>query len=183
MSNNISKYEEGWFFHSHAWYTLHEVLKNIRNFEFEYNSILDFGAGSGLMASVIKAIFPDIKMYVTDKDIDCADFWNKRNLNYEFIDFFQEDFKTIPNQYDILICNHVLEHLDFVDLHLRKFARLADRLIIVVPEGEVNDPTHRIVFDRVSFKRIIDANIEYSYLNIYPQYHPHINNLIAVVDI
>ena len=183
MNSNASKYEDGWFFHSHAWYTLHEVLKNIREFEFEHNTLLDFGAGSGIMAAVIKAIFPDLKVCVTDKDTDCADFWNKRNLLYEFTDFFQEDFQFIPNEYDILVCNHVIEHLDFVDLHLQKFAKLADRLILVVPDGEVADPTHRTVFDRVSFKRLIDNNIDYSYINIYPQYHPHINNLIAVVDI
>ena len=39
--------------------TVVAALKNIRDFEFEHNTLLDFGAGSGIMAAVIKAIFPD----------------------------------------------------------------------------------------------------------------------------
>jgi len=174
--NAIERYEEGWFFYNHAWGTLHEILKNIKSCE-EKKTLLDFGAGSGIMAAVIRAVFPEIGITVTDIDKSAMKFWNERNLDYEFSPGVIERF------YDIIVCSHVLEHLENPGELLKTFSKIGKRIILVVPDGKVEDPTHKQIFNRSSFKKLIDESIEWKSLKIYPQYHPHINNLIAVIDI
>ena len=69
--------EQGWFFHNHAFHLLHEIIKLIPD---DTKSLIDIGAGTGIAAAIIKAIFPDIIIEVTDISKNSIHFWEKRNL-------------------------------------------------------------------------------------------------------
>lgn len=183
--NNIERLEEGWFFHDHAWQLLHIILKEIRDCEYK-KTLLDFGAGSGFAASVIHAVFfPTTIVYCADNDLRAGYFLRKRELTFEIIkeDWLKSGFNHIQLQYDIILCSHVLEHIENYSEYLKKFAKMAEHLILVVPDGKTGDSDHKHIFNRVSFKQAIDENIEYMRMKYYPLYHPHINNLIAVIDL
>jgi SAM-dependent methyltransferase len=178
-NNKIAEYEEGWFFHDHAWDLLHIILKEIKTIYDKYTffRMLDFGAGSGIAAKIIKAVIPDIDIFVLDKDINSREFFNQRKL--AIIDFdFAKDF-----DYHIILCSHVIEHLENPGEYLKKFAKIAKHLILIVPDGQTDDLDHKHIFNRRSFKKLIDDNIEYKRIKYYPHYHPHINNLVAVIDL
>lgn len=179
MMNNIERLEEGWFFHDHAWMLLHTILKEIRNCEHR-DSLLDFGAGSGLAAAVIKAVFPEMGINVLDSDINAIELWKERDLH--IVDTL---FRKFEYKFAIILCSHVLEHSLAPEVILKKFAEIAHHLILIVPDnaGQDIDPDHKHIFNRVSFKKLIDDNINYKRMKYYPLYHPHINNLVAVIDL
>lgn len=185
MMNNIERLEEGWFFHDHAWMLLHTIIKEIRNCE-NRESLLDFGAGSGLAAAVIRSIFyPNLIVWAADNNINSAELLSKRELSFEIIneDWLKYGFTYCQKRYDIILCSHVLEHIEYPELYLKKFTEIAKHLILIVPDGHVDDLDHKHIFNRISFKKLIDDNIKYKRMKYYPLYHPHINNLIAVIDL
>lgn len=183
--NNIERLEEGWFFHDHAWQLLHQILKEIKEIKDkdEVKTILDFGAGSGIAAAVIKAVFPDIKLLLLDNDPYSKDFWKKRNLEGALID--RLDYLDSFEKQDIIICSHVIEHIDNSEFLLRMLKDIAKYLILVVPDNASMDidRDHKWNFNRLDFKELIDENIDYKSIKYYPLYHPHINNLIAVITL
>ena len=184
MNMNSNRYEEGWIFHTHAWELLHEIIRIINTTQ-ERKTILDFGAGPGIAASIIQTFFTDSRVYVTDIDESNIDVWSDRNLIGEVVDITSalfNRFTLIPDHYDVIICSHVLEHVNNLRLTLSQLSCRAKTLILVVPDGQVDDDSHKRIFDRVSFKKIIDSTIDYTSISYYPLYHPHINNLVAVIQ-
>lgn len=184
MNMNSTRYEEGWIFHTHAWELLHEIIRTINGLH-ERKTILDFGAGPGIAASIIQTFFVDSRVYVTDIDESNIDRWADRNLIGEVTDITSATFNRftlIPDHYDVIVCSHVLEHVDNIRLTLSQLSSRAKTLILVVPDGHVDDDSHKRLFDRVSFKGIIDDTLDYTSISYYPSYHPHINNLVAVIQ-
>jgi 2-polyprenyl-3-methyl-5-hydroxy-6-metoxy-1,4-benzoquinol methylase len=173
--------EDGWFYHNHAWHLLHEFLKLIREVE-NAESLLDVGAGTGLAAAVIGAVFPDIThVEVTDIEEKCLKFWDARKL-YGWVGPEDNSFKS---KYDIVISSHVLEHVDKPLSFIQKLFNITKkRLIIAIPDGPVNCYDHKIVYDRIKLETTIREALEgqeYKYKG-FPVYHAHMNNLITVVD-
>ncbi len=174
----INLIEEGWIFHNHAWHLLHEIIKQIPK---DTETMLDFGAGPGMAAAIIKTVYPDIKITVTDIQRECQYFWIKRDLAFTFTPLTE----MIPSKYDIILCSHVLEHLENPENELKEFFRVAKkRIIIAVPDGDVNISEHKTIFDRIVLSNTIEKTLEdenYTYVS-FPVYHPHINNLMAIID-
>ena len=175
--------EDGWFFHNHAWHLLHEIIKLIPD---DTESLLDCGAGTGIAAAVIRAIWPKMRVMVTDISEESADFWDIRN-----IPGIVSDSEINPygdNRFDFVMSSHVLEHVNDPVLFVSEMIRVAKkRVVIVVPDGKVDDPTHKTIFDRRKFTDTLQAaalknNMMLDY-TIYPVYHPHINNLVGVIDL
>jgi len=171
--------EEGWFFHNHAWHLLHEIIKQIPK---DTKSLLDIGAGTGIAAAIIRAVYPDIICYVTDIESESVPFWYKRNL-VGFLNPELEKFNS--NKYDVVISSHVLEHLENpIKLVQDMFRLCTKRLIIAVPDGDVHFYDHKIIFNRTLFNDVIDKALngrEYKKVT-FPVYHLHMNNLVAVID-
>lgn len=174
--------EEGWLYHNHAWHLLHEIIKTIPE---NTISMLDVGAGTGIAASIIKAVFPDIIPIVTDISEESKPFWDKRDI----IGIVTTG-KHLPfsdNQFDFVMSSHVLEHIEHPESldFIKELFRVARRRItIVVPAGDVHFYDHKVIYDRAVLKNAIqDAlyNVKYKF-NSYPIYHPHLNNLFAVID-
>jgi SAM-dependent methyltransferase len=173
--------EDGWFYHSHAWHLLHEFLKLIREVK-DAETLLDVGAGTGIAAAVIQAVFPDMQCYVTDIEKECHNFWKKRGL----IGLITNNIFYYVKK-DIIISSHVIEHIDESKIHdfiLNLFNQTFRRLIIAVPDGDVHFYDHKIIFNRSKLYDIIHESLDgesFKYKS-YAHYHPHINNLIAVID-
>lgn len=169
--------EEGWFYHNHAWHLLHEILKLIK--EIEVNTLLDFGAGTGLAASIIRAIFPEIQIDVCDIENESKTFWDKRGLN----GFIYKG--SINKNYDLIFTSHVIEHIaDPEKTIINLFNHCNKRLIIVVPDNDVHFHDHKVIYNRAKLEETISGALkehEFKYRS-YPVYHTHINNLVAVID-
>lgn len=182
MENNIERLEDGWFFHDHAWMLLYTILKEIREIikQYTFYRMLDFGAGSGFAAAVIKAALPDMDMFIYEPNKEANFYHQKRNLNILNYYSFLNDF-----DYHIILCSHVLEHIENPIEILKTISEKAKHLILIVPDnaGTDIDSNHKHIFNRVSFKKLIDDNINYKRMKYYPLYHPYINNLVAVIDL
>lgn len=170
--------EEGWFFHNHAWHLLHEIIKLIPS---ETKSLLDVGAGTGLAAAVIKAIYPDITIRVTDISENSLSFWEDRNLIGYVTNGNPLPF--VDKKFDLVMSSHVIEHLENPEKLISEMWRVCkNRLVIAVPDGDIHFYDHKIIFDRTVFLETIKSVIIGVKIKIFPIYHPHINNLIAVID-
>jgi len=172
-------YEDGWLFHNHAWHLLHEIIKLIPK---DVNNMLDFGGGTGLATAVIKAVCPYISATVADISEENINFWNKRKLNGVVF-----GGKTLPfknNSFDLVISSHVIEHSEIPEILISEMSRVcSDKIIIAVPDGDTHFFDHKIVFDRKNFIEKINEGIgkEKEIKSCFPVYHPHINNLVAVI--
>lgn len=176
--------EDGWFYHNHAWHLLHEFLKLIREVD-GAKSLLDVGAGTGLAAAVIRGVFPELNVSCLDVETNCAEFWEKRNLTG-----FIGNIEKYPTSFgdDIIILSHVLEHIEpyqpIYNFIKNIFITANKRIIIAVPDGPVNCSDHKKVYTRDILEEIIrDAlkDEKYTYRG-FSVYHPHMNNLVAVID-
>ena len=172
--------EEGWLFHNHAWHLLHEFLKLIPD---NAETLLDYGAGTGISAAVIKAVFPHITPHVCDIEENSIYYWNERELDGTVLDSDRLPFKT--DSFDVVISSHVLEHLEEHDTIIQEIFRVCkQRIIIAVPDGDVHFYDHKIIFNRTVLKNTILSALEGENFKFYsfPVYHHHINNLIAVIE-
>ena len=170
--------EDGWFYHNHAWHLLHEIIKLIPD---NCNSLLDVGAGTGIAAAVIKAVKPDIDVSVCDIESSCVEYWEKRNLNKWFL---IDDDMFMDIKYDFIMASHVIEHIEEPDNIIKTMFNICNnRLVIVVPDGDVHFYDHKVIYNRSILEDTIKRSIDYDFNYVsYPVYHHHINNLVAVID-
>ncbi len=186
---NQKQIEDGWFFHNHAWHLLHEIIKLIPD---DTESLLDCGAGTGIAAAIIKAIYPDIEIRVIDKAWEESfDFWNERGLLGDIC----KDEKINLNNLSILtkfspdfvMSSHVIEHVDNPVLFVSEMIGVAKkRVVIVVPDGDVGCEDHKMIFNRIIFMNTLNvaaSRFDVKSIRTFPLYHPHINNLIGVIDL
>jgi 2-polyprenyl-3-methyl-5-hydroxy-6-metoxy-1,4-benzoquinol methylase len=171
--------EDGWFFHNHAWHLLHEHLRLIREVPGAVN-LLDYGAGTGLAAAVIQAVFPNLHVQVYDVESECYDFWAAREL----IAWTKQEY-MINGIFDLVLCSHVIEHIEDPRDTIKKMFNLCNkRLMIAVPDGDVHFYDHKVIYDREKFKNMIFSALEGCDFKFkhFPIYHQHFNNLVAVID-
>ena len=169
--------EEGWFVHNHAWYLLHEIIKLIPG---SVKNVLDVGAGTGLAAAVIKAVRPGITVNVCEVDNAGSHYWHLRGLEGKIFDGVKLPYPD--NSYDFVMSSHVVEHVDNPADFIKEMWRVArKRLVVAVPDGDCHFADHKTIFNRRNFSEAIEEGTGQK-VKIVANYHPHINNLIAVVD-
>lgn len=177
--------EDGWFYHNHAWHLLHEYLKLIREVD-DAKSLLDVGAGTGLAAAVIRGVFPELKVCVSDIEEECTEYWNERKLSGYVGQITNVSFETWKSGgFSIALCSHVLEHLFESKEFIQNLFNITNkRLIIAVPDGDVHFYDHKVIYNRAKLESTIREALhgkKYTYCG-FPVYHAHMNNLVAVVD-
>lgn len=77
-------------------------LKKIKN-------IYDFGAGFGDLGYAIKKKFPNVNLFCTENDKQCAQILEKRGYK-------NDQIKNIDEKFDLIITLHSLEHLTNLDV-------------------------------------------------------------------
>jgi ubiquinone/menaquinone biosynthesis C-methylase UbiE len=179
MNNQI---EDGWFFHNHAWHLLHEIIKLIPP---DTDIMLDSGAGPGVATAIIKALYPDITIHVTDICEENRVFWKKRNLFGHIVYDEAHPFKM--DTFDFSMSSHVLEHVKNTDLFVSEMIRVTrKRVVIVVPDGDLHMDDHKSIFNRSSFLTVLNIaakDHDVKEIRTFPVYHQHINNLVGVIDL
>jgi len=94
-------------------------------------SFCDVGCGTGFLAKLIKEARPDVTRAVgVDFVIDDAD----ALPGIEYVASKIEDMPFEDNEFDTVICTHVIEHILDYRLAIKELRRItAKRLIIIVP--------------------------------------------------
>lgn len=112
-----------------------------------FDSVLDVGCGMGLNLAAIHRAFPDVALAGTDLSPEILGLAREHlgagtNPELDVLDLSQ---RALPRQYDVVLCNQVLEHIDddrTAMAHLVEMCR--GTLIITVPGGKFNS-TSRVV--------------------------------------
>ena len=171
--------EEGWFFYDHAWMLAFHNMSR-----FAGQSVLDVGCGTGLALGLYQNCKLDMTFRGCEPNSNCKEIWKLRNVEVDICSATELDYPD--NSFDTVIASHVLEHIEEEKLAIDEMARVtAKRLIVIVPQGNVDDKNHggRHVryYNRINFARAFDhvkAVRKYHY--ILP--HAHIDNLIMEID-
>jgi SAM-dependent methyltransferase len=153
-------------------------LKNI--LRFVEGKTIDFGCGVG---EVLKYL-PSGSIGL-DPDKTSIKYCQNKNLNVKFYDLNKEKYglNSLKNQeFDTLLMNHVLEHIDSPKEIMSKILREAkklnlSRVVVAVPckKGFKADETHIEYIDNDFFEKEIKTA---DYRIIHKKYYP-INNKIA----
>lgn len=124
-----------------------EIMKHI---DFG-NSILDVGAGSGMITRRIKETRPNIHISACDFSKPALD-WLRKKIPLNEV-FFCDLVKGIPKDdksYDIIVCSEVIEHMEEPEKAIAELVRVArKKVIITVPYGEQSNKSveHLWAFD------------------------------------
>lgn len=100
-----------------------EQLKNYFS-EFEVNSILDVGAGSGDFIAVLKNVFPKAKITGVDPDDDFLQEAKKRFTDCSFMKMNGEHLEFADNSFDLASISMALHHLPDIQKALIEMQRV-----------------------------------------------------------
>lgn len=100
-----------------------EQLKNYFS-EFEVNSILDVGAGSGDFIAVLKNVFPKAKITGVDPDDDSLQEAKKRFTDCSFMKMNGEHLEFADNSFDLASISMALHHLPDIQKALIEMQRV-----------------------------------------------------------
>lgn len=173
--------EAGWFFYSHNWDLTFHLMKRMSG-----KTVLDVGCGTGLALSLFRSALINLSFRGCEPTDAAADFWKKRGL---LVDIGSaENLPYRDEEFDTVICSHVLEHLPDEQVALSELMRVArTRLIVVVPQGNVDEKNfgspHLRYYNRVSFRDAISKQLPgNARMSLYLVPHPHMDNLVAEID-
>lgn len=120
-----------------------------------FASVLDVGCGMGLNLAAIHRAFPDVALAGTDLSGEILDLardhlGDAANPELEVLDLSE---RALPRQYDVVLCNQVLEHIEDDRTAMRHLVEMCrGTLIITVPGGKFNS-TSRVVGHFRHYKR------------------------------
>ena len=100
------------------------ILKKIE--EGDFKNIIDIGCGSGYILNLIKSKFPHIEL--TGFDIKKS----KAVENYNFVEGNLEKLPFENNSFDLVLCNHTVEHLVDLNLCISELVRITNKKLVVV---------------------------------------------------
>jgi SAM-dependent methyltransferase len=122
--------------------------------------ILDFGCGSGFTLSRVSHLFPDNDLFGLD--------YNNRYLKklYQIKNFkklFINNIKNIDRKFDVIILNHVFEHLINPIVYLKKICKILNHdglILLQMPNISKNFTDiltydHICYYDRVTLKNLL----------------------------
>jgi 2-polyprenyl-3-methyl-5-hydroxy-6-metoxy-1,4-benzoquinol methylase len=112
--------------------------------------ILDFGCGSGFTLNRISSLYPSNILYGFDYN-----FKNIKNLNKikNFKKLYSQDILKINKKFDLIILNHVFEHLVNPNLYLKKIKNLLKKngLIVLQMPNISKNFTDIFTFDHICY--------------------------------
>lgn len=100
------------------------ILKQIEAGSFK--NIIDIGCGSGYILDLIQSKFPHIEL--TGFDIKKS----KTVENYNFVEGNLEKLPFENNSFDLVLCNHTVEHLVDLNLCISELVRITNKKLVVV---------------------------------------------------
>ena len=107
----------------------HNLDKPILECVGQYDKILDVGAGAGILADKIKDMEKDITC--VDIKSDYVKFMKKKGLKAIKASVTKLPFKD--NEFDLVICEEVLEHLENPGEGLKELNRVGKNVIFTLP--------------------------------------------------
>lgn len=176
---DFAELERGWFFYSHAWDLWFHLLKRL-----EGKSVLDVGCGTGLPLALMKACFPVLDVRGCEPNDDARPIWDSRKLQVDIASATALPYED--DQFDTVVCSHVLEHINEEHTAIREMARVAaKRLLVVVPQGNVDEKNqgtpHLRYYDRVNLGEAF-SSLAVREKKIYALPHHHMDNLVAEIE-
>ena len=128
----------------------------------QFDSLLDVGCGAGINLKAIRAQFPRAKLFGTDLSPNIAHLARQfvgedSNVAFDVLDIAKD---RLPRQFDVVLCNQVLEHVEDDRAAVQNLAAMCERhMVITVPAGRYNS-TSRIVghyrhYSRDSLVRLV----------------------------
>lgn len=109
----------------------------------DVNSLLDVGCGMGLNIEDLRKKFPQLKLTgadITDPIIELAKQYTGVDslMTYKTINLGLENLDT-SEQYDLVLCNQVLEHIENDFLAIQNLTKLSNKYVLItVPSGRYN---------------------------------------------
>lgn len=96
------------------------------------NSVLDVGAGSGMITRRLKEIRPNLHISACDFSLTAVE-WIKEKipLNEVFWCDITKGIDKPDKSYDVVVCTEVLEHLENTERAIKELARLATKKVII----------------------------------------------------
>lgn len=135
------------------------------------DNILDVGCSTGINTEIISRICNKIIGVDHSKDyiVFAKKNYSKNNIRFINDDVFNFLKENVEN-FDSVVCSHLIEHLDEPELFLKKISEYTNLVFIEVPDNESNylnlirkdqnislnysDDDHIYEFDRESLKKI-----------------------------
>lgn len=107
-------------------------------------TLIDVGCGDGIYVHEIKKRFTKLKISAFDPAAQAISLAKKiyPNINF-FVGNILDEKLPLKERYDIAVARGVLHHLDYPELAVKNTAKLADRVIIIEPNG--NNPILKII--------------------------------------
>jgi len=135
--------------------------------------ILDVGCGNGTFLKFIHTIRPDIKLYGVDVS---KDFINEYPHYIRFKEASGDKLPFKSNVFDLVFCQHVLEHVQNPEDFIKEFRRVTKNYIVIITPNYKktflwdssnfwSDPTHIRPFTRTGLKKLFSqAGLKTTYL-------------------
>jgi SAM-dependent methyltransferase len=133
------------------------VLKAISRNDLKFNSCADVGCGAGLVTELVAEKFPSAQFEGFELSHDVKEFWNQRqrlnNLTFKI-----ENLLDSEQQYDLIICLDVFEHIEDYFGFLRSLRTKGKYFIFNIP---LDMSVMKIVTPGIKFARQEVGHLHY----------------------
>jgi SAM-dependent methyltransferase len=133
---SVQEYDRGW---DHQWddmksygpmarHIRRNIIELVRPLEFQ--TVMDIGCGQGALLSEIHAQFPDVDLYGSDISSSAIKLASQRVSAKGFwtLDIAKEN---LDQQFDLIVCSEVLEHIPDDVAAIRNIARMTERYLVI----------------------------------------------------
>ena len=132
ITDDISKYNIDWWEKFYTKFGHHNNEEELNTFKIAseqvgINSIIDVGCGEGEASLYFKNY----------KGIDWSETVIKRATERFGNKFICGDIDNVKDKYDFALFSQVMEHLDNPVEYITKIKKIADKVIVIIPNGEV----------------------------------------------
>jgi ubiquinone/menaquinone biosynthesis C-methylase UbiE len=113
-----------------------QIISTIAQHRSAIRSIVDVGCGDGILIGAIKAALPDVEISAFDAAPGAVALAAARQPNIRFFHWDMYDAYPLGDtRFELAICDGVLHHVKDPAAALKTLSRIADRLLILEPNG------------------------------------------------